>query len=565
MSWQGASVQREVVGTGVATGRHLGALHEEVVEQRGGAEAEPVGVEPVVAADLVDHHEVLDGVLGGLDAAGGLDADHLPGLVAEVADRLEHDQGDREGGCGLHLAGGGLDEVAARHHREPARAPDVVVGLQLTGLEDHLEVGAGAVGPGARLLDLGDLLVDVEVAPGEERAAVDDHVDLVGAGLDGVAGVGELDVHRRATTRERGGDRGHVDAAVAEGLLGRGDHVGVDADGGGGRTGRVGRVGAHRLRREGADLPVGVLALERGQVDHPDGQVDGEGLRGGLDRAGGQTGGAGLAPDLVDARKAVEESAERGVRAHDVVEDGVRGGRARRGARSGCHRPSIELARTPRAIRRGPMSAHVDEENMARLHDDREAVVERFRPTSGRFSGWAALLLSAVLVVAMVVYVDDGFPVWVGGVALLVGVLAWAAMLRPALWATDEHLVMRNLAETVHIRLAAVEELAVRQVLAVRAGDRRLVSTVLGRTWRKAMLSRGAPSSGDGPHEGMRYVDWAEHRLRELVDAARDRAGVAAGSEEQRALPGAVRREPATMPLALIAVAAVLMVVSFFL
>lgn len=210
------------------------------------------------------------------------------------------------------------------------------------------------------------------------------------------------------------------------------------------------------------------------------------------------------------------------------------------------------------------MSAQNSEETMARLQDDGEAVAERFQPTSGRFSGWAAVLLSAAVVVAMVAYLDDGFPAWVGGVALLVGVLSWATMLRPALWATEEHLVMRNLAETVHIRLASVEELAVRQVLAVRAGDRRLVSTVLGRTWRKAMVTR-APSSGDGPHEGMRYVDWAEHRLRELVDAARDRAGVAAGSAEQRALPDAVRREPAMVPLALIAVAAVLMVVSFFL
>jgi len=211
------------------------------------------------------------------------------------------------------------------------------------------------------------------------------------------------------------------------------------------------------------------------------------------------------------------------------------------------------------------MSAQNTEETMARLQDDGEAVVERFQPTSGRLSGWAAVLLSAAVVVAMVVYLDDGFPAWVGGVALLVGVLAWASMLRPALWVTEEHLVMRNLAETVHIRLAAIEELAVSQVLAVRAGDRRLVSTVLGRSWRKAVKSRRAPSPEDGTREGMRYVDWAEHRLRELVDAARDRAGVTAGSEEQRALPDAVRRERALVPLALIAVAALLMVVSLFL
>jgi hypothetical protein len=58
----------------------------------------------------------------------------------------------------------------------------------------------------------------------------------------------------------------------------------------------------------------------------------------------------------------------------------------------------------------------------------------------------------------------------------------------------------------------------VRQVLAVRVGDRRLVSTVLGRTWRKAMTSRPAPSAEDGTREGMSYIDWAEHRLRELVE-----------------------------------------------
>lgn len=211
------------------------------------------------------------------------------------------------------------------------------------------------------------------------------------------------------------------------------------------------------------------------------------------------------------------------------------------------------------------MSAQNGEEIMARLQDDGEAVVERFQPTSGRLSGWSAVALSATLVVAAVVYRDQGFPAWVGAAALLVGVLAWASMLRPALWATEEHLVMRNLGETVRIRLAAVEELAVRQVLAVRAGDRRLVSTVLGRTWRKTATSRRDPSAAEGTREGMNYADWAEQRLRELVDAARERAGVTVGSEEQRAIPDAVRREPALVPLALIGAAAVLLVVSFFL
>lgn len=201
---------------------------------------------------------------------------------------------------------------------------------------------------------------------------------------------------------------------------------------------------------------------------------------------------------------------------------------------------------------------------MARLQHDADAVVERFQPTSGRVSGWLTVALCAALVVAGVAYLDDGFPAWVAAAGLLVGVLAWAAMLRPALWVTEEHLVMRNLAETVHIRLAAIEEMAVRQVLAVRAADRRFVSTVVGRPWRKAMLARPTQGADQGPRDGMSYADWAEHRLHELVDGARKGAGVRPGSREQLALPDPVRREPDVLPLSLIASSCVLLLVSFF-
>jgi hypothetical protein len=206
---------------------------------------------------------------------------------------------------------------------------------------------------------------------------------------------------------------------------------------------------------------------------------------------------------------------------------------------------------------------------MAPLQDDapgRDEVVERFHATSGRVTGWLAVVMSGAVFLGGVAYLDDGFPAWVAGVALLAGVLAWAAMLRPALWVTAEHLVMRNLAETVHIRLAAVEELAVRQVLAVRATDRRFVSTVVGRSWRKALAARRtAASGGAGPQQGMPYADFVDDRLHELVDDARRAAGVRPGSAEQLALPDAVRREPAWLPVSLIALAVLVLVVSFLL
>src|SRR5918912_2315272 len=81
-SW---SVDAHVVGAGVVAGAQLLPLQEQVVEEAGRAEAEPVGGQPVGAGGLVDHDEVLDRVLRGPDAAGGLDA-YLPaGGGAEVA------------------------------------------------------------------------------------------------------------------------------------------------------------------------------------------------------------------------------------------------------------------------------------------------------------------------------------------------------------------------------------------------------------------------------------------------------------------------------------------------
>ena len=112
--------------------------------------------------------------------------------------------------------------------------------------------------------------------------------------------------------------------------------------------------------------------------------------------------------------------------------------------------------------------------------------VERFDPTSGRVTAVLVLVLAGVVVVAGAV--DAGsvpLPVLAG--AVLAAVLAWASMLRPALWATTEHLVMRNMLETIHVPLAAIEQLAVRQVLALKAGEKRYVSTVVGRPLRKAM------------------------------------------------------------------------------
>lgn len=191
-------------------------------------------------------------------------------------------------------------------------------------------------------------------------------------------------------------------------------------------------------------------------------------------------------------------------------------------------------------------------------------VVERFRPTSGRLTGALGLVVAGTVLLVGVVERDQGFPLWLMAVAVLAAVLVWTSMLRPALWATREHLVMRNMLETVTIPLAAVESYQVRQVLVVLAGDRRHVSTVLGRSWRKVALGnrRVRPGSDGSLPAELPYVDWAQERLGQLVDDARAAAGVRVGSPEQVALGAAVRRERAWLPIATLVVSVAALVVT---
>lgn len=195
-----------------------------------------------------------------------------------------------------------------------------------------------------------------------------------------------------------------------------------------------------------------------------------------------------------------------------------------------------------------------------------QQVVEQFHPTSGRVTAVLVLVLAGVVVVAGVV--DAGsVPAPVIAAAVLAAVLAWASMLRPALWATRDHLVMRNMLETVHVPLAAVEQVAVRQVLAVRVGDKRYVSTVVGRPLRKVIRTpraSGAPTD-DAPGPELPYADFVEQRLHTLMEAARTAAGVRSLSDEQLALARDVRREPAWVPIALATAAAAALVATLVL
>jgi hypothetical protein len=304
----------------------------------GRTEAEEVGREPLVADGLIDQHEVLDGVLARADASGRLHPDAPAGRALEVANRLEHDERHRRGGGRRDLARGRLDEVGPGEHGEPRCSTDVVEGAELTRLQDHLEVGGAAC-----LLDRDDLVVDEREVTGEECSSVDDHVDLVGTGRDGVARVHELDVETGTTGREGRRDCGNVDAVAHD--LARGRHqVAVDAHGRHAGHRGVGGVRPQGLRAHRADLPAGVHALEGREVHHADRQVDGPRLGVVLDRARAEGCDSRVRADLVDPGQSVQEPAQR-------ARTGI--GQAQLEGR-GRHPPTLATARRRQPWRAAP-------------------------------------------------------------------------------------------------------------------------------------------------------------------------------------------------------------------
>lgn len=178
--------------------------------------------------------------------------------------------------------------------------------------------------------------------------------------------------------------------------------------------------------------------------------------------------------------------------------------------------------------------------------------VEKFQPTSGRVVGVLGLIgVLGLLALGAI----EGFPVWAVGLLAVIGVLTWAAVLRPGVLIAGDDLVLRNMFVTQTVPLGAIEEVAVRRVLAIRAGDRRFVSPAISRSLRQTLR----PKKSDQPVPS--YPDFVEQRIRTAGADHRDRLGIKGWSDEQGALAGAVRRDLAWPELGALTVASLVLLV----
>ncbi len=189
-----------------------------------------------------------------------------------------------------------------------------------------------------------------------------------------------------------------------------------------------------------------------------------------------------------------------------------------------------------------------------------EEKIEKFLPTNGRVVGMLGL---AVVLALMVLGAIDGYPVWGVGLLAVVAVLTWSSVLRPGVRIVNDDLELRNMFFTQTLPLGAIEEVVVRRVLAVRAGERRFVSPAISRSLRQSMHPKRKRGTEQLALAASSYPDFVEQRIRAAAEDHRDRLGIRARSDEQLALADVVRTEPALPELAALAVALLVMLAGF--
>jgi hypothetical protein len=205
--------------------------------------------------------------------------------------------------------------------------------------------------------------------------------------------------------------------------------------------------------------------------------------------------------------------------------------------------------------------------------DQGEAEVEKFAPNGGTAIAVIGAVVSLGFVVAWAVDIDE-VPLWVPAVALLGAVVVYMSTVRPRVRVEGRELVLRNMLSTIRLPLAAIEEVAVQQVMAVRAGGKRYVCAGVGRSLRQAMKGsamqkareqagglRGEIAKAQVREPGMNYADFVEIRVQELVNEDRMRRGVKRFSPEADELAKQVRREWAWPELAALVATVVFFVV----
>jgi len=115
------------------------------------------------------------------------------------------------------------------------------------------------------------------------------------------------------------------------------------------------------------------------------------------------------------------------------------------------------------------------------------AVLERFKPTIGRWLGIVGLGLLAILAVAIGTTGLDTATIVALVVIALVAVLVLSALVRPRINAYEDHLLLRNAWSDVRIAWHSISDVDVRQTLRVYVGTDLHHGVAIGKSTRKLL------------------------------------------------------------------------------
>jgi hypothetical protein len=174
---------------------------------------------------------------------------------------------------------------------------------------------------------------------------------------------------------------------------------------------------------------------------------------------------------------------------------------------------------------------------MAAAETDTPRPVERFKPTSGMFVGYAGLAIASLTLVLVLLSEWSLLGLQLALGAIFFGVLLWVTQLRPRATAYPRHLVLRNSVRDAHVPLVDIDEVSMRQFLTVRVGDDRYVCIGIGSNRRQEMRARRRRDVGSGTsrlseltvkaerashdERAVSYPDFVAGRLDELVGQAK--------------------------------------------
>lgn len=115
------------------------------------------------------------------------------------------------------------------------------------------------------------------------------------------------------------------------------------------------------------------------------------------------------------------------------------------------------------------------------------ALVERFKPTVGRWWGLFGLAMVAFIVVALVSSGTDPASLAVALGACLIGWATFAALVRPTVHAYEDHLLLRNALTDLRLPWRKITDVDVKQTLCIYIGAEKYHGIAIGKSARYLM------------------------------------------------------------------------------